>query len=74
VATGYNNLAIGKSVQQVSEHFIDGVKGWSTVCRRWCGPIYDPCLSCFTHANGLLAMNIRLVNCEGKLLDELNTD
>jgi NAD-reducing hydrogenase large subunit len=35
---------------------------------------YDPCLSCSTHANGLLAMNIRLVDCEGNLLDELYTD
>ena len=26
VATGHNNLAIRKSVQQVSEHFIDGNK------------------------------------------------
>jgi NAD-reducing hydrogenase large subunit len=35
---------------------------------------YDPCLSCSTHANGLLAMNIRPVDCEGTLLDELHTD
>ena len=35
---------------------------------------YDPCLSCSTHANGLLAMNIRLVDREGTLLDELHTD
>lgn len=26
VATAHNNLAIGQSVQQVSEHFIDGNK------------------------------------------------
>jgi NAD-reducing hydrogenase large subunit len=71
-----NNLAIGKSVQQVSEQFIDGnklsegmVNGVSAVVRA-----YDPCLSCSTHADGLLAMNIRLVDCEGKLLDQLNTD
>ena len=78
VATGHDNVAIGKSVQQVSQHFIDGnklsegmvmVNRVSAVVRD-----YNPCLSCSTHADGLLAMNIRLVDCEGKLHDELNTD
>ena len=31
VATGHNNLAIGRSIQQVSEHFIDGKS-----CTRAC--------------------------------------
>jgi NAD-reducing hydrogenase large subunit len=76
VATGHNNLAIGKSVQQVSEHFIDGNKLSEGMVNRVSAVVraYDPCLSCSTHANGLLAMNIRLVDCEGKLLDELHTD
>jgi NAD-reducing hydrogenase large subunit len=76
VATGHNNLAIGKSVQQVSEHFIDGNKLSEGMVNRVSAVVraYDPCLSCSTHANGLLAMNIRLVDCAGKLLDELNTD
>ncbi len=76
VATGHNNLAIGKSVQQVSEHFIDGNKLSEGMVNRVSAVVraYDPCLSCSTHANGLLAMNIRLVDCEGTLLDELHTD
>ena len=40
VATGHNNLAIGKSVQQVSEQFIDGNKlSEGMVSRQWCGPM-----------------------------------
>jgi NAD-reducing hydrogenase large subunit len=76
VATGHNNLAIGKSVQQVSEHFIDGNKLSEGMVNRVSAVVraYDPCLSCSTHANGLLAINIRLVDCEGHLLDELHTD
>jgi NAD-reducing hydrogenase large subunit len=72
----HNNLAIGKSVQQVSEHFIDGNKLSEGMVNRVSAVVraYDPCLSCSTHANGLLAMNIRLVDCEGPLLDELHTD
>jgi NAD-reducing hydrogenase large subunit len=76
VATGHNNLAIGRSVQQVSEHFIDGNKLSEGMVNRVSAVVraYDPCLSCSTHANGLLAMKIRLVDPEGILLDELNTD
>jgi NAD-reducing hydrogenase large subunit len=78
VATGHNNLPIGKSVQQLSEHFIDGnnlkegmVNRVSAVVRA-----YDPCLSCATHAHGLLAMKIRMVDYEGEgnLVEELHTD
>jgi NAD-reducing hydrogenase large subunit len=76
VATGHNNLAIGRSVQQVSEHFIDGTKLTEGMLNRVSAVVraYDPCLSCSTHASGLLAMKIRLVDCEGTVLDELATD
>ena len=61
VATGHNNLAIGRSVQQVSEHFIDGTKLTEGMLNRVSAVVraYDPCLSCSTHASGLLAMQIR---------------
>jgi NAD-reducing hydrogenase large subunit len=35
---------------------------------------YDPCLSCSTHASGLLAMTLRLVDADGTILDELGTN
>ena len=76
VATGHNNLAIGRSVQQVSEHFIDGTKLTEGMLNRVSAVVraYDPCLSCSTHASGLLAMQIRLLDANGGMLDELSTD
>jgi len=76
VATGHNNLAIGRSVQQVSEHFIDGTKLTEGMLNRVSAVVraYDPCLSCSTHASGLLAMQIRLLDAGGTVLDELTTD
>ena len=32
---------------------------------------YDPCLSCSTHANGVLALHVELRDAGGALLDEL---
>jgi len=76
VATGHNNLAIGRSVQQVSQHFIDGTRLTEGMLNRVSAVVraYDPCLSCSTHASGLLAMTIRLLDSDGNLLDELSTD
>jgi hypothetical protein len=76
IATGHNNLAIGARVQQVSKHFIDGTKlnegmlnHVSSVVRA-----YDPCLSCSTHAFGQPALQIRLVDPRGQILDQISTD
>jgi NAD-reducing hydrogenase large subunit len=76
VATGHNNLAIGRSVQQVAEHFIEGAKLSEGMLNRVSAVVraYDPCLSCSTHASGLLAMDIRLLDCRGTILDRLVTD
>jgi NAD-reducing hydrogenase large subunit len=76
VATGHNNLAIGRAVQQVSEHFIDGTRLNEGMLNRVSAVVraYDPCLSCSTHASGLLAMTVRLVAADGTILDELATD
>src|SRR5579864_593865 len=76
VATGHNNLAIGRSVRQVSERFIDGTKLNEGMLNRVSAVVraYDPCLSCSTHASGLLAMRIQLIDPEGTVLDELATD
>jgi len=75
VATGHNNLAIGKSVQQVAEHFIDGTKLTEGMLNRVSAVVraYDPCLSCSTHASGLLPLQIRLLDAEGTILDQLST-
>lgn len=76
VATGHNNLAMGQSVKQVSEHFIDGTKLNEGMLNRVSAVVraYDPCLSCSTHANGMPAMRIQLVDSKGTVVDELATD
>ncbi|HUB01659.1 MAG TPA: Ni/Fe hydrogenase subunit alpha [Terriglobales bacterium] len=76
VATGHNNLAIGHSVQQVSEHFIDGTKLTEGMLNRVSAVVraYDPCLSCSTHALGTLALKIQLIDWRGRILDRLATD
>ena len=76
VATGHNNLAIGRAVQQVSEHFIDGKKLTEGMLNRVSAVVraYDPCLSCSTHASDVLAMHIRLLDFQGIVIDELITD
>lgn len=76
VATGHNNLAIGRSVKQVSEHFIEGAKLNEGMLNRVSAVVraYDPCLSCSTHALGVTAIQIQLVNSAGTVLDELRND
>jgi NAD-reducing hydrogenase large subunit len=76
VATGHNNLAMGKSVQQVAEHFVHGPKLEEGMLNRVSAVIraYDPCLSCSTHATGQVAMRIQLLDPHGDLLDELVSD
>ena len=75
VATGHNNFAIGRSVQQVSERFIDGTKLQEGMLNRVSAVVraYDPCLSCSTHAVGGIALRIRLLSSSGEVLDELRT-
>jgi len=76
VATGHNNLAIGQSVNQVSKHFIDGTKLTEGMLNHVSAVVraYDPCLSCSTHAFGMPALQIRLVDHEGRLLDQLSSE
>lgn len=73
VATGHNNLAMDRSVDQVSRHFIDGTKLNEGMLNRVSAVVraYDPCLSCSTHALGRPALKIELIGADGTLLDEL---
>jgi NAD-reducing hydrogenase large subunit len=70
VATGHNNLAISQSVDQVARHFIHERKLQEGVLNRVSAIVraYDPCLSCSTHADGSYAMEIRLLDAEGRTL------
>ncbi|HWC96655.1 MAG TPA: Ni/Fe hydrogenase subunit alpha [Candidatus Sulfopaludibacter sp.] len=71
VATGHNNLAINRSIGQVARHFIDGEHFKEGMLNRVSAVVraYDPCLSCSTHADGTLAMPVRLIGPDGRVLD-----
>jgi NAD-reducing hydrogenase large subunit len=73
VATGHNNLAINHSVGQVARHFIDGNQMKEGMLNRVSAVVraYDPCLSCSTHADGTLALEIALRGPGGEVLDRL---
>jgi NAD-reducing hydrogenase large subunit len=73
VATGHNNLAINRSVAQVARHFIDGTQLKEGMLNRVSAVVraYDPCLSCSTHADGTLEMEIKLIAADGTVLDQL---
>jgi NAD-reducing hydrogenase large subunit len=74
VATGHNNLAIGRSVEQVSKAFIKGDRLEEGMLNRVSAVVraYDPCLSCSTHAAGVVPLRIELVGPGGELLDQLS--
>jgi NAD-reducing hydrogenase large subunit len=75
IATGHNNLAINRAVEQVSKRFIDGNKLQEGMLNRVSAVVraYDPCLSCSTHAAGQAALHIQLRGPDGAVVDELRT-
>ena len=74
VATGHNNLAMGRSVKQVATEYVHGEKIEEGMLNRVSAVVraYDPCLSCSTHADGTIAMQVRLLSPDGELLDEIS--
>jgi NAD-reducing hydrogenase large subunit len=73
IATGHNNLAMNRAIEQVSKHFVDGKKLKEGMLNRVSAVVraYDPCLSCSTHADGSIAMQIDLIGPDGTVLDQL---
>jgi NAD-reducing hydrogenase large subunit len=71
IATGHNNAAMNRGVLQVARHFVHGDKISEGMLNRVEAVIraFDPCLSCSTHADGRLALEIELRNAQGALLD-----
>jgi NAD-reducing hydrogenase large subunit len=76
VATGHNNLAIGRGILQVARRFVDGNKIQEGALNRVSALVraYDPCLSCSTHALGMVPLALELRGSDGQLLDEVRTE
>jgi NAD-reducing hydrogenase large subunit len=73
IATGHNNMAMNRSVQQVARHHVKGDRIEEPMLNRVEAVIrcYDPCLSCSTHALGNMALDIELRSADGEVLDRV---
>jgi NAD-reducing hydrogenase large subunit len=73
IATGQNNLAMNRTVAQIARHYIHGNKIPEPMLNRVEAGIraFDPCLSCSTHADGQLALQVVLLAPDGTVRDEI---
>ncbi|MCX6945076.1 MAG: Ni/Fe hydrogenase subunit alpha [Verrucomicrobiota bacterium] len=76
VATGQNNLAMNRTVAQIAQHFARGPEITEAMLNRIEHGIrcYDPCLSCSTHAAGRMALLVRMIAPDGRVLHEVRRD
>ena len=70
VATGHNNYAMNRGVEQVARDYITGPDVKEGALNRMEHVIrcYDPCLSCSTHAVGKMPLLLEIRNSKGELV------
>jgi len=73
IATGQNNLAMNRTVEQIARQYVHGPKIEEGMLNRVEAGIraFDPCLSCATHAAGTMPLQVSLVGPDGALVDEV---
>ena len=73
IATGHNNLAMNRTVDQIAKAFVKGPEVPEGVLNRIEAGIraYDPCLSCSTHAVGQMPLVLRIEAADGTLLHQV---
>jgi NAD-reducing hydrogenase large subunit len=73
IATGQNNLAMNKAVEQAAGRFVNAANLTEGMLNRVEAAIraYDPCLSCSTHALGQMPLEIRVLNLRGETLGRI---
>jgi NAD-reducing hydrogenase large subunit len=76
IATGQNNLAMNRTVAQIARHYIHGSSIPEGMLNRVEAGIraFDPCLSCSTHAAGMMPLIVRLVAADGTVLHEVRRE
>jgi NAD-reducing hydrogenase large subunit len=76
IATGQNNLAMNKTVRQIAEAYVNGRQLNEGILNRIEHGIrvFDPCLSCSTHAIGQMPLHIQLVAADGAVVNEIVRD
>ncbi len=70
VATGHNNFAMNRGVEQVARDYITGSDVKEGALNRMEHVIrcYDPCLSCSTHAVGKMPLLLEIRDSEGEIV------
>jgi NAD-reducing hydrogenase large subunit len=73
IATGQNNLPMNETVLQIAKEWIDGPSIPEGILNRIEAGIraYDPCLSCSTHAIGMMPLVVSLVAPDGEVVSEV---
>lgn len=76
VATGQNNMAMNKTVKQIAQAYVSRGNITEGILNRIEHGIriFDPCLSCSTHAYGKMPMTVDVVAPDGELLKTLRRD
>ena len=74
VATGHNTLAMNRGLRQVADKYISGKKVTEGMLNRMEGLIraFDPCLSCATHADGTMALDVEVLDADGTMLQQIS--
>lgn len=73
IATGQNNLAMNRAVEQAARQFVSTRNIQEGMLNRVEAAIrcFDPCLSCSTHAIGAMPLVVELRSARGELLDRV---
>ncbi len=76
VSTGHNNLAMNRTITNIARTYVRGGSLTEGILNRVEHGIrvYDPCLSCSTHALGRMPLTIRIISADGSVLQELSRD
>jgi NAD-reducing hydrogenase large subunit len=73
IATGHNNYAMSKAVDQVAKAYVDGAHLTEGMLNRVEAAVraHDPCLSCSTHAVGQMPLEVTLYSRDGQVVDRV---
>jgi len=76
VSTGHNNMAMNKTITNIAKQYVKGDKVSEGMLNRVEHGIrvYDPCLSCSTHAVGQMPMQVLIVAPDGSVVREVTRD
>jgi len=71
IATGHNNYAMSKAVDEVAKAYVDGSRLTEGMLNRVEAAVraHDPCLSCSTHAVGQMPLEVTLYGPGGQVVD-----